>query len=275
MNLVPLAFYVAALVAYAWHFSQRSPAIGRSATTLLVAAALAHTFVIGMQTMEVGHVPVTGATSAISTFVWLLALAYLYTEMTTDERAMGVFILPLLVALQAIPAFRPSIEDRAAVLQGPLFGIHVSSLLFAYASFALACVIGITYVLLFKEIKAKHLGFFYARLPSLQVLDRMNQRAIVIGWVFLTVGMIVGGIWAAQARGCYAAGDPRVQAMSLQDPKIFVALVCWLVYSFELFAARRIGWGGRRVAYLSAVGFLIVLFNFVPISYFFSKSHNF
>ena len=78
-----------------------------------MAAALAHTFVIGMQTMEVGHVPVAGATSAISTFVWLLALAYLYTEMTTDERAMGVFILPLLVALQAIPAFRPGVEERA------------------------------------------------------------------------------------------------------------------------------------------------------------------
>ena len=141
------------------------------------------------------------------------------------------------------------------MLQGPLFGIHVSSLLFAYASFALACVIGITYVLLFKEIKAKHLGFFYARLPSLQVLDRMNQRAIVIGWIFLTVGIIVGVVWAAQARGGYGAGDPRVQAMSLQDPKIFVALVCWVVYSFELFAARRIGWGGRRAAYLSALGF--------------------
>ena len=275
INAVPLALYAGALVAYAWHFAQRNPLIGRSASTLLIAAALAHTFVIGMQTMEAGHVPVGGATSAISTFVWLLALAYLYTEMTTDERAMGVFILPLLVALQAIPAVRPGVEERAAVLQGPLFGVHVSSLLFAYASFALACVIGITYVLLFKEIKAKHLGFFYARLPSLQVLDRMNQRAIVIGWVFLTIGMIVGAIWALQARGGYAAGDPRVQAMSLQDPKIFVALVCWVVYSFELFAARRIGWGGRRAAYLSAVGFAIVLLNFVPISYFLTKSHNF
>jgi ABC-type transport system involved in cytochrome c biogenesis permease subunit len=275
MNFGPLALYIAAMLAYAWHFAQRKPAVGRSATTLLVAAALVHTFVIGMQTMEVGHVPVAGATSAISTFVWLLALAYLYTEMTTDERAMGVFILPLLVALQAIPAFRPSIEDRAPVLQGPLFGVHVSSLLFAYASFALACVIGITYVLLFKEIKAKHLGFFYARLPSLQVLDRMNQRAIVIGWIFLTVGIIVGAFWAAQARGGYDAGDPRVQAMSLQDPKIFVALLCWMVYSFELFAARRIGWGGRRAAYLSALGFAIVLVNFLPISYFLTKSHNF
>src|SRR4029453_7135598 len=156
--------------------ARRQPVVGRTATTLLVASALAHTFVVGMQTMEAGHVPVTNASSPISTFVWLLALAYLYTEMTTDERAMGVFILPLLVALQAIPALGRGIGDRAAVLQGPLFGVHVSSLLFAYASFALACVIGITYVLLFTEIKAKHLGFFYARLPSLQVLDRMNQR---------------------------------------------------------------------------------------------------
>src|SRR5689334_25444610 len=272
MNAVPLALYAAALVAYAWHFAQRNVVVGRTATTLLVAATLAHTFVIGMLTMRAGQVPIAGATPAISTFVWLLALSYLYTEMTTDERAMGVFILPLLVALQTIPALGPSMDDRAAVLQGPLFGVHVSSLLFAYASFALACVIGITYVLLFKEIKAKHLGFFYARLPSLQVLDRMNQRAIVIGWVFLTVGLIVGWVWAAQTRG-YA--DPRVQAMSLLDPKIFAALVCWFVYSFELFAARRIGWGGRRSAYLSAVGFAIVLLNFVPISYFFTSSHNF
>src|SRR5204862_1244965 len=254
MNAVPLALYAAALVAYAWHFGQRSAVVGRTATTLLVAGALAHTFVIGMQTMEIGHLPVAGATSAISTFVWLLALSYLYTEMTTDERAMGVFILPLIVALQAIPAFRPGVEVRNAVLQGPLFGIHVSSLLFAYASFALACVIGITYVLLFKEIKAKHLGFFYARLPSLQVLDRMNQRAIVIGWVFLTLGIIVGVVWAALAQG-YAAADPRVKAMSVQDPKIFFALLCWAVHSFELFAARWIGWGGRRAAYLSALGF--------------------
>src|SRR3979490_2553782 len=251
MNAVPLALYACALVAYAWHFAQRSAVIGRSAAALLVAAALSHTFVIGMQTMEVGHVPVAGATSAISTFVWLLALSYLYIEMTTGERAMGVFILPLLVALQTIPALQPGIEARAAVLQGPLFGVHVLSLLFAYASFALACVIGITYVLLFKEIKAKHLGFFYARLPSLQVLDRMNQRAIITGWIFLTVGIVVGAVWAAQAQSTWGAGDPRVQAMHLADPKIFVALVCWLVYSFELFAAPRIGWGGRRSGGLS------------------------
>ena len=267
MNVVPFALYVAAFVGYSLHFARRTAVSARLATTMLAAATLAHTFIISMQTMEVGQVPVFNATSAISMFVWLLAVAYLYTEVTTDERAMGVFILPLILALQAIPAFKTGpIEARSSVLRGPLFGIHVSALLFAYASFALACVIGITYVLLFKEIKTKHLGVFFARLPSLQVLDQMNQRAIVVGWVFLTIGLVAGVVFAF---------EEHVPAMSLEDPKIFVAVICWAVYSFELFAARRIGWAGRRTAYLSALGFAIVLLNFVPISYFLTSSHKF
>jgi ABC-type transport system involved in cytochrome c biogenesis permease subunit len=271
MHWTPLALYSAALIAYVLHFARRQSSVGRAATTLLVTGALAHTFIIGMQTMEAGHIPVTNASSAVSTFVLLLVLAYLYTEMTTEERAMGAFILPLAVALLSVSVLNPMTEDRADVLQGPLFGIHVSSLLFAYASFALACVIGITYVLLFKEIKAKHLGLFYSRLPSLQVLDSMNKQAIVVGWGCLTIGLVVGAVWALQAPGY----DPRVQAMSVQDPKIFVALICWVLYSFEVFATRRAGWGGLRPAYLSAVGFAIVLLNFLPISYFLTKSHDF
>jgi ABC-type transport system involved in cytochrome c biogenesis permease subunit len=274
MNTVPLVIYLIAALAYIWHFSSRSPSVGRAATTLLVAAACAHVFVIGMQTMAYHHVPIAGASPAISTFVCLLAIAYLCIETATDERAIGTFVLPLLVALQAVPAINPGVEDQAQVLNSAWFGVHVSSLLFAYASFALACVIGVTYVLQFKEIKAKHLGFFYTRLPSLQVLDRMNQIAIAFGWVFLTIGLIVGFIWAQQAQA-YAIDDPRVRAMSLQDPTIFVALVSWMIYSFEAFVARRIGWGGRRTAYLSALGFAIVLLNFLPISYFLTTSHNF
>ena len=272
MNAILLVLYAVAGVAYAVQFAQRTFGASRAATVLLVLAAFAHTFVIGMETMRVSHVPFATATSAISTFVWLLALSYLYLELTTGERAMGVFILALLIALQAIPAASPTLEPRSPILESPWFGVHVSSLLFAYASFALAGVLGITYVLQFKEIKAKHLGFFYARLPSLNVLDEMNLRAVKIGWLFLTVGLIAGGIWASQLQ---PSGDPRVTAMSLGDPKIFVAMLCWAVYSFELYAQRAIGWRGRRAAWLSAVGFGIVLLNFVPVSYFFTTSHQF
>jgi ABC-type transport system involved in cytochrome c biogenesis permease subunit len=272
MHLIPLVLYGCAAGAYLGHFTGRDRSIGRLATALLGAAVLAHTFMIGMQTVQVGHAPLVGTTAAVSAFVWLLGLAYLYIELTTDERAIGVLVTIMLAVLYIIPALDPHVSSRPEVLRSPLFTVHVLAMLFAYASFALACVVGVTYVLLFNEIKAKHLGFFYTRLPSLQVLDVMNGRVVTIGWIFLTVGIAVGGIWASMVHG---SSDPRVQAMSPVDPKILVALVSWGIYSFALFARRTSGWNGRRAAWLSALAFVIVLLNFVPVGYFLTKSHNF
>jgi len=274
VNLIPLCLYAAATLAYGWHFAKREPTVGRAATTLLLFAALAHTFVIGMQTMEVRHVPFANPSRAVSTFVWLLAMAYLYLELTTDERAMGVFILPIVVGLQAIPTVYPGVENADPVLDSPWFWIHVSSLLFAYATFAIAGVLGLTYVLQFKEIKKKHLGYFYTRLPSLLTLDDMNARAIALGWVCLSVGVAAGVWWTLQAR-TVSPDDPNLQAMSWSDPKVFMAGLTWLVYSFAILARRTLGWTGRRAAWLAALGFAFVLLNFLPVSYFVTTSHTF
>jgi ABC-type transport system involved in cytochrome c biogenesis permease subunit len=274
LNTLPLILYAAAGAAYAIHFARRDAAIGRAATTLLLFGALVHTFVIGMQTMEVRHLPFANFSRAVSSFVWLLTLSYLYLELTTDERSMGVFILPVIVGLQLIPVLYPGTERADPVLDSPWFWVHVSSLLFAYASFALAGVLGVTYMLQFKEIKKKHLGYFYTRLPSLQILDVMNSRAVTVGWIFLTFGVIVGAVWTAQAR-TIAPDDPNLRAMSLDDPKIFVALLTWGVYSFAVFARRTLGWTGRRAAWLSSVGFAFAMVNFLAINYFVTTSHTF
>jgi ABC-type transport system involved in cytochrome c biogenesis permease subunit len=275
VNILPLLIYVVAAIAYAVHFSRRDTLFGRAATTLLLAGVLAHTFVIGMQTMEVWNAPFAGPARAVSTFVWLLALSYLYTEVTSDERAMGVFILPVLVVLQAVPALSaPVVSSPDPLLDSPWFWVHMLSLLFAYASFALAGVLGFTYVLQFKEIKKKNLGFFFTRLPSLQVLDTMNSRAIAVGWAFLTMGIAVGVLWATQAQAAVPA-DPRAQAFGIQDPKILITVATWAVYSFAVVARQIMGWSGRRAAWLSALGFGIVLLSFLPINYFLTTSHTF
>jgi ABC-type transport system involved in cytochrome c biogenesis permease subunit len=272
VSWLPAVLYAAAAAAYLAHFARREPRLGRTATALLGGGVLAHTFLIGMQTVEAGYAPLVGTTAAVSAFVWLLGLAYLYLELSTEERAIGAFVTVMMAALAILPALNPAVESRPPLLRSPLFTVHVLSLLFAYASFALASVLGITYVLLFKEIKAKHLGFFYARLPSLQVLDVMNARAIGIGWVLLTAGVIVGGIWATQI---HASADPRAQAMSVEDPKILLAVLSWAMYTFAFVARGAIGWSGRRAAWLSAIGFVIVLLNFLPVGYFLTRSHNF
>jgi ABC-type uncharacterized transport system permease subunit len=131
---------------------------------------------------------------------------------------MGVFILPIVVGLQAIPVVWPGVENRDPLFDSPWFWVHVASLLFAYASFAL--------------------------------------------------------VWASQARAL-SPDNANLQAMSMNDPKILMAVLTWAVYSFAMFARRTLGWTGRRAAWLSALGFAIVLLNFVPISYFVTTSHTF
>jgi len=274
VNLLPLVLYAAAGVLYAIHFARRQPSMGRAATTVLLLAAVTHTFVVGMQTMEVRHVPFSNPSRAISSFVWLLTLSYLYLELTTDERAMGVFILPMVIGLQTIPVLYPGMETMDPVLDSAWYWVHVVSVLFAYASFALAGVLGVTYMLQFKEIKKKQLGYFYERLPSLQVLDVMNSRAVAIGWIFLTIALAVGFVWSSQARSI-APDNSNLQRMALNDPKIFFATLSWALYSFALLSRRTMGWTGRRSAWLSALGFAIILLNFLPVSYFVTTSHTF
>ena len=197
--------------------------------------------------MQAGHAPLVGTTRGdVGVRLAARRSSYLYVELTTDERSMGAFVAMLLVALAIIPALDPTITPRPPLLHSPLFTVHVMSVLFAYASFALACVLGLTYVLLFKEIKAKQLGFFYARLPSLQVLDKMNGRAITVGWIFLTVGVVVGGDLgdARCSTPPRSAGAGDVDRGSEDPRRAVVAGACIRSRS----SPHGVGWSGRRAA---------------------------
>lgn len=266
--------YATAFAAYVWHFTSQKPLAGRIATGLLLISVLVHTFVLGMYTMELGVPPMAGRTGAVSTFVWMLAVSYLSIEVSTDERGMGIFVTPLLLALQGLVAHGEMPTDVPQYFAAPFVAVHVGALLFAYASFALACVIGITYVLLFRELKRRTPGMFFRRLPSLQVLDRMNMRAVWIGWLLLTIGLVGGAAWLRDVSP-QMAGDPRLPHMTITDPKILIAVVTWLIYGGLLAARRWAGLTARRAAWLSAAGFALVLLNFLPVAYFFPRSHNF
>ena len=69
--------------------------------------------------------------------------------------------------------------------------------------------------------------------------------------------------------------DRRAADRADADPKILFALLSWGTYTFALFARRTIGWSGRRAAWLSAIAFVIVLLNLLPVGYFLTRSHNF
>ena len=64
----------------------------------------------------------------------------------------------------------------------------------------------------------------------------MNARAIVVGWLFLTCGLVIGGVWATQIGG---SPDPRAQAMTWRTRRFSCALISWATYSFALVRAPR------------------------------------
>jgi ABC-type transport system involved in cytochrome c biogenesis permease subunit len=274
MSILEPVLYALGAVLYALHFVRRAPAIGQAATGALGAGVVVHTFLLGMATVRQSALPLVGAGDALSGFVWLLAIVYLYVELTSGERAMGAFIAPFIAVLSIVAVTSAQPGPRPAVLDSPLFVFHVTFVLFAYASFAIAAVMGLTYVLLFRELKGRQPGMFYARLPSLAVLDQMNGRAIVGGFACLTAGMVIGLVWLLQA-GRAVPVDPRVDAMSMADPKILIAVGSWLLYAFQILARTTLGWSGKRTAWLSAVGFVVILVNLLPVAYLVPTSHAF
>jgi hypothetical protein len=143
-------------VAYAIHFARRDVTVGRTATTLLLLACCPH---LRHRDADDGSAAcaVRQSSRAVSTFVWLLTLSYLYLELTTDERAMGVFILPIVIGAAAHSGALPG--SRNATRCSTARGSGSTSRRCSSPTPASAGRrAGLTYVLQFKEIKKKHLG---------------------------------------------------------------------------------------------------------------------
>ena len=144
------------------------------------------------------------------------------------------------------------------------FRLHVLAFVLAYAAFAISCVSAIMYLMLLGEIQAKHFGFFYNRLPALEVLNLFNNRAASFGFVFLSGGAIASSIWAYQElHKLWVWGEPAFLPI----------LVAWVIYAGHLAARWLAGWQGRRAALLSIAGFTMVILAFPVVGVLFSGQH--
>jgi cytochrome c-type biogenesis protein CcsB len=89
-------------------------------------------------------------------------------------------------------------------------------------------------------------------LPKPQVLDEIGYRAVVVGFPFLTLTIILGAVWAQTAWGTYWQWDPKETA----------SLFTWLIYGAYLHARVMRGWRGDRAAWLLVLGFLATLLTY-------------
>ncbi|HBN27082.1 MAG TPA: c-type cytochrome biogenesis protein CcsB, partial [Desulfobacteraceae bacterium] len=96
-----------------------------------------------------------------------------------------------------------------------------------------------------------------SRLPSQSIIDELTHQMIMFGFLFLSIGIITGAVWANSAWGSYWSWDPKETW----------SLITWFVYAILLHARLMKGWRGKRIAIISIIGFCAVIFTYFGVNY--------
>lgn len=258
--------YIASALGYALHFHQPRAYWRILSTWGIWGAWCMHTVLLAVITISAGEVPLTSQVLP-SLCAWLVVVVYIYLEVSTRDRSLGVLIVPIVVVLHVLTLTKLlGTEDiQVTGYSGGWFELHVLAYGLAYTAFAISCVGGVMYLMLLSEIQAKHLGFFYSRLPSLEVLNQINNRAATFGFVFLTGGTIASSVWAFQHLSQFSIW---------REPVFLPVLIAWVIYAGNVVARWCGGWQGKRAAFLSIMGFVLVILAFPVVGVLFSGPHN-
>jgi ABC-type transport system involved in cytochrome c biogenesis permease subunit len=244
------ALYVVAAAAYVGYFSRPRHARAASVGFWTLAAAFAvHALAIGAGCREYGGREFFGLRGGLVLAAWLAAGAYLFLHRVYRAPTVGAFVTPLIVVVLLPTVFaapgQPGVPPET--LRHPSVTLHIVTAVLGVALFFTAFAVAIMYLLQEREVKGKHFGALFSRLPSLDSLDQLNQRLVRAGFAVYTVALIAGTITAmAVWKSAWS-----------WDPQQVISVVVWLLY-FAMVQLRHTGWHGRRYAVLTLVGFALV-----------------
>ena len=239
---------------------------GRLATWTLAAGFLGNISGIILRWIEsyqlgFGHAPLSNMYESLVFFSCTIAGIHLAIEYKYQRKIVGAFTTPLCFLALAYASLAPNINDKIQPLIPALKSnwliAHVFTCFLGYAGFAIA--FGMSFMYLFKKAAEnnENKGRFTRYFPESEVLDELSYQMIMFGFLFLSAGIITGSVWANSAWGSYWSWDPKETW----------SLITWFVYAILLHARMMHGWHGKRIAYLSIVGFLAVLFTYFGVNY--------
>ena len=93
-------------------------------------------------------------------------------------------------------------------------------------------------------------------LPDPRRLEDMTYKVVIAGWPLLTIGIVMGGMWANEAWGRFWGWDPKETW----------ALITWVVYAGYLHTRITLGWAGKRPATIAVFAFAVVIFTFMGVN---------
>lgn len=193
-----------------------------------------------------GHIAAASVHNSESVLAFLVMVAFLLVYAVYKTTSPGVVVFPLVFLLTFVAATgeQPFLQLSPGVRSGWLFA-HIVLIFAGYASLILSFIASLLYLLQERSLKSKKAGGMFSRLPALQVIDEIGFRSLLLGFPFMTLGLLTGTVVAQFTYG----------RVDLFDPKILLSVLMWAVYLLLLYTRWNAGWRGRRAAYLAAGAF--------------------
>ncbi len=263
-----LVAYALSTILYTTSVFRTAPAIGWAATAFAVLGAVCNFGTLYARSVALHSVPYRDLLGSMKLFGFFLAMLNIVLELRHRDRSLGPFLMPAALVFLIFAVLQTSpVHKDAPELKGPIFALHVTLNMLAYAAFAVACALSMLYLVVGRSLKKRALSGPASRLPSLSYLERANRTSLALGILSLSVGLFLGLFWASRM---WKGEHPQW----VLDPKIWFALMTLAFYVFVLVRARR-GAGPISTARLSIAGFLLVLLSYTAVNVLVSKLHDF
>lgn len=231
----------------------------RTLVTAVAAGAglLAHTIYLFLQAkaeLRVGS-PLSSWYDWCLLVAWVLAAVYLILSLRNPSTALGMFMLPLVLVMIGVAyTFREVAPFPPHEASRYWYTIHGVALLLGTVVVMIGVVAGLMYLLQSYRLKHKLRPSEGFRLPSLEWLQRLNSRSLLVSTGLLAVGLVSGVVLNLIKQARHASGVPW------SDPVVYTSggLLLWLlaVVLFEwLYKPAR---QGSKVAYLTLASFIFL-----------------
>jgi len=254
-------------------------------------------FILGSRWIVAGYFPLSNLYESLLFLTWTLLTIYLYVEFKTKSKLMGAILLPVALLINGFANLTLSPEMQKAsplvpALQSNWLMLHVSMMMLSYGTLIMGSLLCILFLVISKYQDVNltvldesslplyniMLDYYEAKLfsPSdevselgklklLQSLDNWSYRIIGLGFPFLTIGIIAGGVWANEAWGSYWSWDPKETW----------ALITWIVFATYLHARITKGWEGKKTAILGGLGFFVIWVCYLGVNFLGKGLHSY
>ena len=220
---------------------------------LLLAGAGFHTTAMFMRGFRLDRCPVNNLYEAIAFVTWTIVATYLVIGMWRRLRFLGAFASPILCAI-GVFALMPALDVRGTQpnFSNGWSSLHAALILLAYGAFGLSSVAALMYLTQDHDLKFHKLRAVFSMMPPIQRLESVVLRSMILGFILLTIGLLMAPWLLFAYFGVYFT----------PEPKTLWSIFVWVLYAIILGMARGSALGGRKISWAAMAAFVFVLLTF-------------